>query len=114
MFYNCRKFHLNSFSGCQLTERTRNSIVNDQTEITQKISKAELWFLCMTHCLIVLYKCMKFQPNSFNSVQFTERTRNCIYLCYKGNNLKNIHARVMVLVHDTLSQCAVQMYEVWL
>ena len=55
----------------------------------------------MTHCLIVRFKCMKFQPNSFNSVQLTERTRNCIYLCYKGGNLKNIYVRVMVLVHDT-------------
>ena len=57
---------------------------------------------------------MKFQPNSFNSVQLTERTQNWIYLCYKGNNLKNIHvhARVMALVHDTSSQCALQMYEV--
>ena len=88
VLYNCMKFHLNSFNGCQLTERTRNSIANDQREITPKISKAELWFLCMTHCLIVLYKCMKFQPNSSNSVQLTERTQNCIYLCYKGNNLK--------------------------
>ena len=43
-----------------LTERTRNSISNDQREITPKISKAELWFLCMTHRLIVLYNCMKF------------------------------------------------------
>ena len=55
---------------------------------------------------------MKFQSNSFNSVQLTERTRNCIYLRYKGDNLKNIYARVMVLVHDTSSQCAIQMYEV--
>ena len=54
---------------------------------------------------------MKFRPNSFNSVQLTERTRNCIYLHYKGDNLKNIYARVMVLVHDTSSQCALQMYE---
>ena len=106
------KFHLYSFNGCQLTERTRNSIANDQREITPKISKAELWFLCMTHCLIVRYKCMKFQPNSFNSVQLTEWTRNCIYVRYKGDNLKNIYARVMVLVHDTSSQCALQMYEV--
>ena len=82
------KFHLNSFNGCQLTERTRNSIANDQREITPKISKAEIWFVCMTHCIIVLYNCMMFQPNSFNSVQLIERTRNCIYLCYKGNNLK--------------------------
>ena len=63
----------------------------------------------MAYCALQVYKV---QPNSFNSVQLTERTRNCIYLCYKGNNLKNIHARVMVLVHDTSSQCALQMYEV--
>ena len=103
VLYTCMKFHINSFKGCQLTERTRNSIANDQREITKKISKAELWFLCMTHCLIVLYECTKFQPNSFNSVQLIERTQNCIYLCYKRNNLKNIHARVKVLVHDTSS-----------
>ena len=106
------KFRLNSCNGCQVTEQSRNSIANDQREITPKISKAELWFLCMTHCLIVLYKCMKFQPNSFINVQLTERTRNCIYLRYKGNNLKNIYARVMVLVHDMSSQCVLQMYEV--
>ena len=79
VLYNCMKFHFNSFNGCQVTERTINSIANDQREITPKISKAELCFLCMTHCLVVRYKCMKFQPNSFNSVQLTERTRNCIY-----------------------------------
>ena len=56
------KFHFNSFNGCQVIERTRNSIVNDQREITPKISKAELWLLFMTLCLIVRYKCMKFQP----------------------------------------------------
>ena len=65
-----------------------------------------------TICLIVRYKCMKFQPNSFNSVQLTERTQNCIYLRYKEDNFKNIYARIMVLVHDTSSQCALQMYEV--
>ena len=112
VLYNCIMFHLNSLNGCQFTEWTRNSIANDQREITPKLSKAELWFLFMTHCLIVLYKCMKFPPNSFNSVKLTERTRNYIYLYYKGNNLKNVHARVMVLVHDTSSQCALQMYEV--
>ena len=30
----------------------------------------------------------------------------------KGDNLKTTHARVMVLMYDTLSQCALQMYEV--
>ena len=72
------KFHLNSFNGCQLTERTQNSIANDQREITPKISKAELWFLCMTHRLIVLYNFMKFHSNSLNGCQLTERTRNSI------------------------------------
>ena len=47
-----------------------------------------------------------------NSYQVIERTRFCDYLSYKGGNLKNTHARVMVLVHDTSSQRALQMYEV--
>ena len=72
------KFHSNSFNGCQLTERTRISIANDQREITPKVSKAELWFLCMTHRLIVLYNCMKFHLNIFNGCQLTERTQNSI------------------------------------
>ena len=55
---------------------------------------------------------MKSQPNSFNSVQLTELTKICIYLCYKGNHLKNKQAWAKVLVHDTLSECALQMYEV--
>ena len=37
VLYNCMTFHLKSFKGCQLTERTRNSIANDQREITPKI-----------------------------------------------------------------------------
>ena len=78
VLYNCMKFYLNNFNGCQLTERTRNSIANDQREITPKISKAELWFLCMKHCLIVLYNCMKFHFISFNGCQVTSRTRNTI------------------------------------
>ena len=55
---------------------------------------------------------MKFHLNSFDSVQLTEWTRNCISLCYKEDNLKIILARVMVIVHDTSSKCALQMYEV--
>ena len=41
-----------------------------------------------------------------------ERTRFCDYLYYKGGNLKNTHARVMVREHDTSSQCALQLCEV--
>ena len=72
------KFRLNSFNGCQVTERTRNSIANDQREITPKIYEAELWFLCMTYRLIVLYNCMKVHLNSLNGCQLTERTRTSI------------------------------------
>ena len=79
------KFPLNSFNCCQVIERTRNSIANDQREITPEINKTELWFLCMTHRLIVLYNCMKFHLNSLNGSQLTEQTRNSI-----ANDLREI------------------------
>ena len=101
------KFHLNSFHGCQLTERTRNSIENDQREITPKISKAELWFLCMTHRLIVLYTCMKFHLNSFNGCQLTEWSGNSITNDHR--EITPIQSRIMVLVHDTSPYCALQL-----
>ena len=72
------EFHLNSFNGFQLTEWTRNSIANNQREITPELSEAELWFLCRTHRLIVLYNCMKFHLNNFYGCQLTERTQNSI------------------------------------
>ena len=72
------EFHLNSFNDCQLTEWTRNSIAINQREITPKLSGAELWFLCMTHRLIVLNNYLKFHLNNFNGCQLTERTRNSI------------------------------------
>ena len=106
------KFHFYSFNGCKLTERTQNSIANDQREITPKISKAELWFLCMTHRLIVLYNCMKLHLYNFIGCQLTERTRNSIATDQREITLKNIQSRVMVLVHDTSSYCALQLYEV--
>ena len=106
-------FHLNSFNGCQLTERTRNSIANDQRKITPKIYKAELWFLGMTHRLIVLINCMKFHFYSFNGCQVTERTQNSFV-----NDQREITPRIskaelwFLCVHETLSHCALQVYEV--
>ena len=82
------KFHLNSFNCCQLTEWTRNSNEIDQREIIPKLSEAELLFLCMPHRLIVLYNCMKFQLNSFNGCQLTERTRNSITNDQREKNSK--------------------------
>ena len=58
--YMCTKFHWKIFNGFQVIERTRNWIKNNQREKTPKILKLELWFLCMTHGLVVLYKCTKF------------------------------------------------------
>ena len=107
--YNCMKFYLNSFNGCQLIERTQNSIANDQREITQKISKAELWFLCMTHRLIVLYNCMKFHFNSFNGCQVTERTRNSIANDQREITPKMSKAELWFLC---MTHCAPQVYEV--
>ena len=83
------KFHLNSFNGCQLIEWTRNSIANDQREITPKLSKAELWFLRMTHRLIVLYICMMFHLNNFNGCQLTQRTQNSI-----ANDQREINPKI--------------------
>ena len=113
VLYNSMKFYLNIFIGCQLTKWTRKRIANDQREIAPKISKVELWFPCITHCLIVFYKCMMFQTNSFNTV-FNLQNGQAIAFTYvtRGNKLKNIQAKSMLLVHDTSSQCALQMYEV--
>ena len=54
---------------------------------------------------------MKFQPNSFNSIKLSGRKIGFSYVT-RGKNLKNKHARVMVLVHDTSFYCALQKYEV--
>ena len=101
------KFHLNSFNDCQVTERTRNSIANDQREITPKISKAELWFLCMTHNLIVLYNYM-FHLNSFNVCQVTERTRNSIANDRRGITPKISKAELWFLC---MTQCLIVRYK---
>ena len=50
--------------------------------------------------------------NSFNGCQLTELKRNSIAMYSNGNNSKNIQSRVTVLVHDTSSYCALQLYEV--
>ena len=63
----------------------------------------------MTHCLIVFYNnCMKFRSNICNGFQLTERTRKCI----NDHRETNMKSRVMVLANDTLSHCALQLYEV--
>ena len=53
----------------------------------------------------------EYQPNNFNSVLLTEQTK-IAFSCYKGNNLKNKQCKNYVFVHDTSSECALQMYGV--
>ena len=60
MLNKCTKFYRKILNGFQVIARTQNCIENNQREITPKIHKLELWFLCMTHCLVVVYKCTKF------------------------------------------------------
>ena len=84
--------------------------------IIWKINMQELWFLCMTCRLNVLYKCMKFRWNTSKGYQIIERTGDILCKWSKGNNFKNIQSRVMVLVHDTLWSRSVwktNMQELW-
>ena len=46
--------------------------------IIWKTNMQELWFMCMTCRLKVLYKCMKFRFNTSYCYQVIERTRNSI------------------------------------
>ena len=43
--------------------------------IIKNIYKQELWFLCITSRLIMVYTCMKFHHNISISLQVLERTR---------------------------------------
>ena len=97
----CMKFHSNSCNSFQLTARTRNSIVNDRREITPIINKGEVWFSCMMHHVIVLYNCMKSIQIAQNSIANDQR-----------NITPKYPKEIMVHVHDTLSHCALEMYEV--
>ena len=63
LFIN-EKTDVSPLLGVKRFKMSVNSITN-QKEITPKI-KAELWFSCMTHRLIVLYNCMKVHSNSCN------------------------------------------------
>ena len=56
-------------------EWTRNCIANDQREITKKYPK-HLRFFCRAYSHCALEK--NEVPNSSNSVQLTEWTKNCI------------------------------------
>ena len=56
----------------------------------------------------MLYKCMKFRSNTTNGYQVKERTQISIAHDQRETTPKNIQSRVMVLGHDTLSHCALE------
>ena len=80
MLTQCSRYRFNELDektdvspllGFKSIKMSVNTITN-QRKITRKINKAELWFLCMIHHLIVLYdtlsyyakyNCMKFHSN---------------------------------------------------
>ena len=57
----------------------------------------ELWFLPSVRPLILIDIYMKFLEDILNRFQVTKQTRFCDGQSSKGNNSKNINARVMVL-----------------
>ena len=77
VLYKCMKFHWNICNGYQVIERTRFCDYLCYRGIIWKIHIQELWFLCMTRRLIVLYICMKFRWNICNGYQVIERIRFC-------------------------------------
>ena len=103
----CEKFQPNSFNSVQLTKRTKIAFSFVTRGIIWKINMQGSWFLCMTRRLNVLDKCMKFRWNTSKELSsYTADTDQ------RGITPKNIQSRVVVLVHDTLSHCAVAVYEV--
>ena len=70
------KTDVSPFSGIKKNHKIAFSCVTKG--IIWKIYMQELWFLCMTHCLNVLYKCMKLRWNIFDGYLVIKQTRNSI------------------------------------
>ena len=96
---NCIKFHSNCFNGFQLTSWTRINYASNQMDITPKINKAELWFLCMTHRLIVFYNCMKYHINSL--IVFNLQNGHKVS---KGAKIRNRYNQVTNSQLDTINE----------
>ena len=66
------------------------TIVKFQREITTKLYRKELRFLCSACRLMMLYISMKFHDNILNGFQVIEWTRNNHSQIAKGNNSINV------------------------
>ena len=85
----CMKFLSNTYNGYQIIERTRNSNANDLRVITQKHPKQRYGY-CAWH-IVSLCSRRVWSVNQIQRCSTYREDKNCIWLCYKGNNLrKNI------------------------
>ena len=124
----CMKFHNASLYDLKVIERTRwrQDFVRDkvQREITKKKKKQELPFLHSARHLMLIDICMTFREDSLRGFQVTKRKQfvtdrqtdgrpgKTMSPNPEGGRHKNTQSRVMVLIHDTSSYCALQLYEV--
>ena len=83
-----------------------------QGEIIQKPKMQELSSLFMTHCLSVMHALVKFHEFIPYGLGVMARTQFMHGITSGGNNSKTKNARVVFLVHDTLSYCDVCTCEV--
>ena len=80
-----------------------------QREITPKMYRQELQFLCCAYCLMILYISMKFHENIFKCFQVIELTRNNHCQISMGNNHKTTEKSYISCV---VSDDALCFYEV--
>ena len=79
-----------------------------QGQIIQKPNKQELSSLFMTHHLNVMHAPVKFHKYIPYSLGVMARTRFTIWIYEtksRADNSKTKQAKIVYLVHDTLSQC---------
>ena len=88
MLYISIKIHENILNGFAVTERTRNyhCIVEFEREVSLKLYRQELRFLCSESCLMMFNISIKFHENILNGFQVIELRRNEHCQISKGNN----------------------------
>ena len=74
VFNVCVKFHENMSSGFKVMEQTQK-LLTHKGEITPKVEKPELRFMCSAYRLMVLNVCVKFHENMSSGFKVMERTR---------------------------------------
>ena len=63
------------------------TIYNVERVVTPTAGNSELWSLCAAHHIMVIYICIKFQENIWNSFQVSEQThilQKSLFSLFKG------------------------------